>query len=149
MLSMQLIVYYLFAFYSLGLLCLFTMLANCYYLCNDAFASIFLCQQIFPTPSRHISPCPTLPTLPVDMLTVIGIVLPLSLVMLVFGGICGLVSSLARSSSLLLGTASYILLSSKSWPPMHAHSPTLPEWMETVGLTVAMRRCWERYYRSR
>ncbi|XP_076155142.1 transmembrane protein 235 [Alosa pseudoharengus] len=44
--------------------------------------------------------------------TVIAVLLPLSLVMLVFGGICGLVSSLAKSSSLLLGTASYILLSS-------------------------------------
>ncbi|XP_062382404.1 transmembrane protein 235 [Sardina pilchardus] len=47
-----------------------------------------------------------------NMHTVIAVLLPLSLVMLVFGGICGLVSSLARSSSLLLGTASYILLSS-------------------------------------
>ncbi|XP_012692544.1 transmembrane protein 235 [Clupea harengus] len=47
-----------------------------------------------------------------SMHTVIAVLLPLSLVMLVFGGICGLVSSLARSSSLLLGTASYILISS-------------------------------------
>ncbi|XP_063077913.1 transmembrane protein 235-like [Engraulis encrasicolus] len=47
-----------------------------------------------------------------NMHTAIIVLLPLSLVMLVFGGICALVSSLARSSSLLLGTASYVLLSS-------------------------------------
>ncbi|XP_001919554.1 transmembrane protein 235 isoform X1 [Danio rerio] len=43
---------------------------------------------------------------------VIAILLPLSLVMLVFGGICGLVSSLARSRALLIGSASYFLLCS-------------------------------------
>ncbi|XP_050980732.1 transmembrane protein 235 isoform X1 [Labeo rohita] len=43
---------------------------------------------------------------------VITILLPLSLVMLVFGGICGLVSSLARSRTLLIGSASYFLLCS-------------------------------------
>ncbi|KAK7122407.1 hypothetical protein R3I94_019502 [Phoxinus phoxinus] len=43
---------------------------------------------------------------------VIAILLPLSLVMLVFGGICGLVSSLARSRTLLIGSASYFLLCS-------------------------------------
>lgn len=47
---------------------------------------------------------------------VIAILLPLSLVMLVFGGICGLVSSLARSRTLLIGSASYFLLCSKSDP---------------------------------
>lgn len=77
-------------------------------------------------PLHHVYPCltlPTLPNLPADMHTVIAVLLPLSLVMLVFGGICGLVSSLARSSSLLLGTASYILLSSKSWTPTLSPSP--------------------------
>ncbi|KAG7491214.1 hypothetical protein MATL_G00000710 [Megalops atlanticus] len=44
---------------------------------------------------------------------VIVILLPLSLVLLVFGGICGLVSSLARSHALLTVTASYFLLCSK------------------------------------
>ncbi|KAJ3608217.1 hypothetical protein NHX12_025267 [Muraenolepis orangiensis] len=39
-----------------------------------------------------------------DLHSVIVVVLPLSLVLLVFGGICGLVSSLARSP-VLLGTA--------------------------------------------
>ncbi|XP_023676055.2 transmembrane protein 235 [Paramormyrops kingsleyae] len=43
---------------------------------------------------------------------VIVILLPLSLVLLVFGGILGLVSSLARSRTLLLGTAAYLLLCS-------------------------------------
>ncbi|KAL4612914.1 transmembrane protein 235-like [Arapaima gigas] len=43
---------------------------------------------------------------------VIVIVLPLSLVLLVFGGIFGLVSSLARSHILLTGTAVYLLLCS-------------------------------------
>uniref|UniRef100_A0A671LGJ4 Transmembrane protein 114-like n=1 Tax=Sinocyclocheilus anshuiensis TaxID=1608454 RepID=A0A671LGJ4_9TELE len=46
------------------------------------------------------------------MHSVIAILLPLSLVMLVFGGICGLVSSLARSRTLLIGSASYFLLCS-------------------------------------
>ncbi|CAL8302069.1 unnamed protein product [Lota lota] len=39
--------------------------------------------------------------------SVIVVVLPLSLVLLVFGGICGLVSSLAQSPVLLVCTASY------------------------------------------
>nr|XP_055033178.1 transmembrane protein 235 isoform X1 [Misgurnus anguillicaudatus] len=43
---------------------------------------------------------------------VIAILLPLSLVMLVFGGICSLVSSLARSRTLLIASASYFLLCS-------------------------------------
>uniref|UniRef100_A0A8B9KES0 Transmembrane protein 235b n=1 Tax=Astyanax mexicanus TaxID=7994 RepID=A0A8B9KES0_ASTMX len=47
-----------------------------------------------------------------DMHNVIAILLPLSLVLLVFGGICGLVSSLARSRALLMGAASYFLLCS-------------------------------------
>ncbi|KAM6897582.1 transmembrane protein 235 [Xenentodon cancila] len=42
----------------------------------------------------------------------IVVLLPLSLVMLLFGGICGLVSSLARSPVLLTGTASYFFISS-------------------------------------
>ncbi|XP_051969210.1 transmembrane protein 235-like [Xyrauchen texanus] len=46
------------------------------------------------------------------MHSAIAILLPLSLVMLVFGAICGLVSSLARSQTLLLGSASYFLLCS-------------------------------------
>ncbi|XP_036428498.1 transmembrane protein 235 [Colossoma macropomum] len=47
-----------------------------------------------------------------NMHNVIAILLPLSLVLLVFGGICGLVSSLARSRALLMGAASYFLLCS-------------------------------------
>ncbi|KAK3528869.1 hypothetical protein QTP70_011746 [Hemibagrus guttatus] len=47
-----------------------------------------------------------------DMHNVIAVLLPLSLVLLVFGGICGMVSSLARSRLLLMGTASYFLLCS-------------------------------------
>ncbi|KPP59821.1 transmembrane protein 235-like, partial [Scleropages formosus] len=43
---------------------------------------------------------------------VIVILLPLSLVLLVFGGIFGLVSSLARSHGLLSGTAVYLLVCS-------------------------------------
>ncbi|XP_061564653.1 transmembrane protein 235 [Cololabis saira] len=42
----------------------------------------------------------------------IVVLLPLSLVMLLFGGICGLVSSLARSPVLLTGTASYFFICS-------------------------------------
>uniref|UniRef100_A0A3Q3F0E6 Transmembrane protein 235b n=1 Tax=Labrus bergylta TaxID=56723 RepID=A0A3Q3F0E6_9LABR len=38
------------------------------------------------------------------------VLLPLSLVLLLFGGICGLVSSLARSPMLLAGTASYFFI---------------------------------------
>ena len=45
---------------------------------------------------------------------VVVIVLPLSLVLLVFGWIFGLVSSLACSPNLLAGTASYFLVCSKS-----------------------------------
>ncbi|XP_037610242.1 transmembrane protein 235 [Sebastes umbrosus] len=44
-----------------------------------------------------------------SMHSAIVVVLPFSLVMLLFGGICGLVSSLARSPFLLTGTASYFL----------------------------------------
>ncbi|KAI7796764.1 transmembrane protein 235 isoform X1 [Triplophysa rosa] len=46
------------------------------------------------------------------MHSAIAVLLPLSVVMLVFGGICGLVSSLARSRTLLIGSASYFLLCS-------------------------------------
>ncbi|XP_030019037.1 transmembrane protein 235 [Sphaeramia orbicularis] len=42
----------------------------------------------------------------------IVVVLPLSLVLLLLGGICGLVSSLAQSSFLLTGTASYFFICS-------------------------------------
>lgn len=45
---------------------------------------------------------------------VVVIVLPLSLVLLVFGWIFGLVSSLAGSAKLLAGVASYFLFCSKS-----------------------------------
>ncbi|MBN3313506.1 TM235 protein, partial [Atractosteus spatula] len=48
----------------------------------------------------------------INMQKVIIVVLPLSLVLLVFGGICGLVSSLARSCPLLVGTGAYLLLCS-------------------------------------
>ncbi|MBN3307582.1 TM235 protein, partial [Amia calva] len=54
----------------------------------------------FSDPIRHLT----------TLHKVIVILLPLSLVLLVFGGICGLVSSLARSCPLLLGSGSYILL---------------------------------------
>ncbi|XP_041075511.1 transmembrane protein 235-like [Polyodon spathula] len=47
-----------------------------------------------------------------DMFKAVVILLPLSLVMLVFGGICGLVSSLSKSISLLVLTGSYLLLCS-------------------------------------
>ncbi|KAK6312367.1 hypothetical protein J4Q44_G00180310 [Coregonus suidteri] len=43
---------------------------------------------------------------------VIVILLPLSLLLVVLGGICGLVSSLARNPSLLAGSASYFLFCS-------------------------------------
>uniref|UniRef100_A0A8C9RNX5 Transmembrane protein 235 n=1 Tax=Scleropages formosus TaxID=113540 RepID=A0A8C9RNX5_SCLFO len=48
----------------------------------------------------------------IDLHKVVVVLLPLTLVLLVFGWICGLVSSLARSKSLLSGTASYFLLCS-------------------------------------
>ncbi|KAM4624516.1 transmembrane protein 235 [Polymixia lowei] len=47
-----------------------------------------------------------------NMHSVIVVVLPLSLVLLVFGAICGLVSSLARSRALLTGSASYFFVCS-------------------------------------
>uniref|UniRef100_A0A8C4NKD1 Transmembrane protein 235b n=1 Tax=Dicentrarchus labrax TaxID=13489 RepID=A0A8C4NKD1_DICLA len=46
------------------------------------------------------------------MLYAIVVVLPFSLVLLLFGGICGLVSSLARNPVLLTGTASYFFICS-------------------------------------
>ncbi|XP_041829582.1 transmembrane protein 235 [Melanotaenia boesemani] len=46
------------------------------------------------------------------MHSAIVVVLPLSLVLLLFGGICGLVSSLARSPLLLTGTATYFFICS-------------------------------------
>uniref|UniRef100_A0A3P8YMT5 Transmembrane protein 235b n=1 Tax=Esox lucius TaxID=8010 RepID=A0A3P8YMT5_ESOLU len=49
---------------------------------------------------------------PLDMHSAIVVLLPLSLVLLWVGGICGLVSSLVRSPTLLTGTATFILLSS-------------------------------------
>ncbi|XP_031147141.1 transmembrane protein 235 [Sander lucioperca] len=47
-----------------------------------------------------------------SMHSAIVVVLPFSLVLLLFGGICGLVSSLARSPVLLTGTASYFFICS-------------------------------------
>ncbi|XP_066522797.1 transmembrane protein 235 [Hoplias malabaricus] len=47
-----------------------------------------------------------------NMHNVIAILLPLSLVLVVFGGICGLVSSLARSRALLNSAGSFFLLCS-------------------------------------
>ncbi|XP_056221303.1 transmembrane protein 235 [Seriola aureovittata] len=47
-----------------------------------------------------------------NMHSAIVVVLPLSLVLLLFGGICGLVSSLARSPVLLTSTASYFFICS-------------------------------------
>ncbi|XP_070783731.1 transmembrane protein 235 [Enoplosus armatus] len=47
-----------------------------------------------------------------SMHSAIVLVLPFSLVLLLFGGICGLVSSLARSPVLLTGTASYFFVCS-------------------------------------
>lgn len=43
----------------------------------------------------------------------IVVLLPLSLVLLLIGGICGLVSSLAQSHVLLTGTASYFFICSE------------------------------------
>uniref|UniRef100_A0A3B3ZJU8 Uncharacterized protein n=1 Tax=Periophthalmus magnuspinnatus TaxID=409849 RepID=A0A3B3ZJU8_9GOBI len=45
-----------------------------------------------------------------EMHSAIVVLLPLSLVLLLLGGICGLVSSLARSPILLTGTASYFFI---------------------------------------
>ncbi|XP_061079260.1 transmembrane protein 235-like [Conger conger] len=53
-------------------------------------------------PERHL----------LSMHKVIVILLPLSLVLLVFGGICSLVSSLAHSRTLLIASASYFLFCS-------------------------------------
>ncbi|XP_076616788.1 transmembrane protein 235 [Chaetodon auriga] len=47
-----------------------------------------------------------------NMHSAIVVLLPLSLVLLLLGGICGLVSSLARSPVLLTGTASYFFICS-------------------------------------
>ncbi|XP_071318083.1 transmembrane protein 235 [Trachinotus anak] len=47
-----------------------------------------------------------------NMHSAIVVVLPLSLVLLLFGGICGLVSSLARSPVLLTSTACYFFICS-------------------------------------
>ncbi|XP_069012387.1 transmembrane protein 235 [Embiotoca jacksoni] len=47
-----------------------------------------------------------------NMHSAIVVMLPLSLVLLLFGGICGLVSSLARSPVLLTSTASYFFICS-------------------------------------
>ncbi|KAI5623342.1 transmembrane protein 235, partial [Silurus asotus] len=47
-----------------------------------------------------------------NMHNVIAVLLPLSLVLLVFGGVFGIASSLARCRLLLMGTASYFLLCS-------------------------------------
>uniref|UniRef100_A0AAV2L9N0 Transmembrane protein 235b n=1 Tax=Knipowitschia caucasica TaxID=637954 RepID=A0AAV2L9N0_KNICA len=47
-----------------------------------------------------------------ELHSAIVVLLPLSLVLLLIGGICGLVSSLARSSILLTGTASYFFFCS-------------------------------------
>ncbi|TKS90021.1 Transmembrane protein 235 [Collichthys lucidus] len=47
-----------------------------------------------------------------SMHSAIVVVLPFSLVLLLFGGICGLVSSLARSPVLLTGTALYFFICS-------------------------------------
>ncbi|RXN02183.1 Baculoviral IAP repeat-containing protein 5.2-B [Acipenser ruthenus] len=46
----------------------------------------------------------------INMFKAVVILLPLSLVLLVFGGICGLVSSLSKSITLLVLTGSYFLL---------------------------------------
>ncbi|XP_033895948.1 transmembrane protein 235 isoform X2 [Acipenser ruthenus] len=48
----------------------------------------------------------------INMFKAVVILLPLSLVLLVFGGICGLVSSLSKSITLLVLTGSYFLLCS-------------------------------------
>ncbi|XP_041747247.2 transmembrane protein 235-like [Coregonus clupeaformis] len=47
-----------------------------------------------------------------NMHSAIVVLLPLSLVLILFGGICGLISSLARSTVLLTVTASYLFLCS-------------------------------------
>jgi hypothetical protein len=55
------------------------------------------------------------------------VVLPLSLVLIVCGWICGLLSSLARSIPLLLLTGCYFLLGGESRVPVSA-PPTIPLW---------------------
>ncbi|XP_044034759.1 transmembrane protein 235 isoform X1 [Siniperca chuatsi] len=59
-----------------------------------------------------------------SMHSAIVVLLPFSLVLLLFGGICGLVSSLARSPVLLTGTASYFFICSVCMCVMH-RSPGL------------------------
>uniref|UniRef100_A0A672FDJ1 Transmembrane protein 235b n=1 Tax=Salarias fasciatus TaxID=181472 RepID=A0A672FDJ1_SALFA len=55
-----------------------------------------------------VSLCPSVPS--ADMHGAIVVLLPLSLVLVLFGGICGLVSSLARSPVLLTAAASYFFI---------------------------------------
>ncbi|RXM37383.1 Transmembrane protein 235 [Acipenser ruthenus] len=54
----------------------------------------------------------------INMFKAVVILLPLSLVLLVFGGICGLVSSLSKSITLLVLTGSYFLLCSNVCYPL-------------------------------
>ena len=56
----------------------------------------------------------------------IVVVLPISLMLLLFGGICGLVSSLAQSPLLLTGTAAYFFICSESSSSfLHIYSSTV------------------------
>lgn len=68
---------------------------------------------------------------------VVVIMLPLSLVLLVFGWIFGLVSSLAGSPNLLAGSASYVLFCSKSRQNFDLISSAEP-----VAIACALHVSW-------
>lgn len=61
----------------------------------------------------HCGHCHNVPCVCAGMHRTIVVLLPLSLVLLLIGGICGLVSSLAQSRVLLTGTASYFFICSE------------------------------------
>uniref|UniRef100_H3D5Q8 Transmembrane protein 235 n=1 Tax=Tetraodon nigroviridis TaxID=99883 RepID=H3D5Q8_TETNG len=63
------------------------------------------CTPVGPTHSEHANNCAA-------MHRTIVVLLPLSLVLLLLGGICGLVSSLAQSRALLTATASFFFICS-------------------------------------
>ncbi|KAM9411116.1 transmembrane protein 235 isoform 2-T2 [Salvelinus alpinus] len=72
-----------------------------------------------------------------NMHSAIVVLLPLSLVLLVFGGICGLISSLARSPALLTGTASYLILCILT--PLPALTLSLPAVLYLTGSALDYR----------
>lgn len=70
-----------------------------------------------------------------DINSAIVVVLPFSLVLLLFGGICGLVSSLARSPVLLTGTASYFFICSKQ---SFSRLSLYPDHVELIHFNVCL-----------